>query len=176
MRFAFSRSSAVALTLVGGMALAGLAHAQTNAGPQNPGSAQGDTQPTGSEPPHGNPGPTRDTGAAGPIGASPQTMPAKSDDSVAARDRLPIMAHPLPLSDEQKHQIYAGVMDNSQIPTAPISAQPATILPDSVALSALPDGMEQQIPAVRGYKAVKTQDKVLLVQPSNRVVVGEISK
>src|SRR5436309_295333 len=62
-RFAFSRSSAVALTLVGGMALAGLAHAQTNAGPQNPGSAQGGTQATGSEPPHGNPGPTGDTGA-----------------------------------------------------------------------------------------------------------------
>jgi hypothetical protein len=176
MRLAFSRGSAVALTLVAGMALASLARAQTNVGPQNPGSAKGDTQGTGSEPPTGNRGPTGDTGAGGPIGASPQTMPAKSDDSIAARDRLPIMARPLPLTDEQKQQIYASVMNNTQIPTAPISAQPATILPDSVELSALPDGMEQQIAGVRGYKVVKTQDKVLLVQPSNRVVVGEIGK
>ena len=176
MRFRFSRSSAVALVLIGGVAVAGVAQAQTNVGPQNPGSAQGDTQPSGSEPPHGNPGPTGDTGASGPIGATPQTMPAKHDEDVAARDRLPIMAQPLPLTDEQKHQIYTSVMNNSQIPTATISAEPATILPGSVDLAALPDGMEQQIPAVRGYKAVKTRDKVLLVQPASRVVVGEIAK
>jgi hypothetical protein len=175
MRFRFPRRSAVALVLIGGMA-AGLAHAQTNMGPQNPGSTQGDTQPAGSEPPHGNPGPTGDTGANGPIGASPQTMPAKSDEGVAARDRVPIMARPLALSDEQKQQIYASVMNNSQIPIAQISAEPATILPSTVELNALPDGMENQIPAVRGYKTVRTQDKVLLVVPSSRVVVGEIAR
>jgi hypothetical protein len=176
MRFRFSRSSAIALMLVGGMAAAGVVHAQTNTGPQNPGSAQGDTQPSGSEPPHASPGPTGDAGVSSPIGATPQTMPAKHDEDVAARDRLPIMAQPLPLTDEQKHQVYTSVMNNSQIPVATISAEPATILPGTVELAALPDGMEQQIPALRGYKAVKTRDKVLLVQPASRVVVGEIAK
>jgi hypothetical protein len=40
----------------------------------------------------------------------------------------------------------------------------------------LPPGVEDQIPAVRGYKFVKGQDKVLLVSPPNRVVVGEITR
>jgi len=155
---------------------AGLAQTQPNMGPQNPGSAQGDTQPAGSEPPPANAGPTGDTGAQGPIGASAGTIPAKIDESVAERDRIPIMARPLPLSDEQKQRIYASVMNNNQIPVAPISAEPATILPGSVALNALPDGMEEQIPAVRGYKTVKLQDRVLLVSPSDRVVVGQIGK
>jgi hypothetical protein len=38
------------------------------------------------------------------------------------------------------------------------------------------DPMEDQIPAVRGYKYVKLQDKVLLVLPESRVVVGEVAR
>jgi hypothetical protein len=40
----------------------------------------------------------------------------------------------------------------------------------------LPPGVEDQVPAVRGYKFVKGLDKVLLVNPPNRVVVGEITQ
>src|SRR5829696_8650749 len=76
---------------------------QAGQGAQNPAGPPGDTQPAGSEPPHPNAGPTRDkTGR--PIGAGPETMPAKFDDDVAARDRTAIMARPLPLDDEQKRQ------------------------------------------------------------------------
>src|SRR4051812_9185127 len=96
MRFRFSRSSAVALLLIGGMASAGLAQTQTNTGPQNPGSGQGDTQPSGSEPPHGNPGATGDTGVSSPIGASPPTVPAQHDEGVAGRGRLPALGQPPP--------------------------------------------------------------------------------
>jgi len=149
---------------------------QPNQAVQNPGAPQGDTQPAGSEPPHANPGPTGDSTQAGPIGASPQTKPAKFDEAVAARDRIPIMARPLPLSDDQKRQIYESVMNNAQSPVAETAAGPATILPDRVELDALPSGLEDKIPAVRGYKSVKLQDKVLLVSPASRVVVGEIRR
>jgi hypothetical protein len=43
-------------------------------------------------------------------------------------------------------------------------------------LPATSDPMEDQIPAVRGYKYVKLQDKVLLVLPESRVVVGELAR
>lgn len=145
-------------------------------GAQNPGGQRGDTQPAGSEPPHGNAGPTGDTTAHGPIGAGPETMPAKFDEAVAARDRISIMARPLPLSDEQKRRIYTSVMNNAQTPTAQTTAQPATILPSGIELSELAPGLEDQIPAVRGYKSVKLKDKVLLVTPASRVVVGEIAQ
>jgi len=178
-------SGAAALALLGVFTVA-TATAQTQGAPnsgqqgaQNPGGPQGDTQPAGSDPPPAKDGPT---GAAGtsaahaPIGAGPETMPAKFDENIAARDRIPIMARPLPLNDEQKRQIYASVMSNTQTPTAQTTAEPASFLPSSVELSELPGGLQDQIPAVRGYKSVKLQDKVLLVIPETRVVVGEIDK
>jgi hypothetical protein len=167
---------AIALALFGLAAAPTTGHAQQpNQAVQNPGSPQGDTQPAGSEPPHGNPGPTGDTTSHAPIGSGPETMPAKFDPNVAARDRVPIMARPLPLSAEQKQQIYDSVM-NTQLPAAQTDASPATILPPTVELSALPGGMEDRIPALRGYKYVKLPDKVLIVAPANRVVVGKIER
>jgi hypothetical protein len=165
----------IALGLLGLVSAPTTGHAQASQAAENPGAAKGDTQPAGSEPPHGNSGPTGDTTSNVPIGSGPQTMPAKFDPDVAARDRVPIMARPLPLSAEQKRQIYDSVM-NSQLPATEIEAAPATILPATVELSALPAGMEEQIPAVRGYKYVKLQAKVLIVAPANRVVVGEIER
>jgi len=167
---------ALALTL---LALAGApiaAYAQADQPAQNPGSAKGDTQPAGSEPPHGNAGATGDTQSPGPIGSGPQTMPAKFDENVAARDRLPIMARPLPLTDEQKKQVFHSVMNNAQVAAEHTGGTPATILPANVELNPLPSGMEEQIPVLRGFKYVKLQDRVLLVSPANRVVVGEITR
>jgi hypothetical protein len=162
--------------------LAAAAHAQTSqgsqtgAGPENPGSIKGDTQPAGSEPPHGNAGPTADSTPAAPIGSSPETTPAKFNEDVAARDRIPIMARPLALSDEQKRQIYDRIMNNAEIPVTQTTAKPASILPASVELSELSPPVDQEIPAMRGYKYVKLPDRVLVVSPSNRVVVGEVRR
>jgi hypothetical protein len=144
--------------------------------PEQKGGVKGDTQPVGMEPPHHNTGPTGDQTTHAPIGAGPETMPAKFDEDVAARDRIPIMARPLPLSDEQRQRVYDTIMSNTSAPVTPTDASPATILPSSVDLRELPSGMADEIPAVRGYKYVKLQNKVLLVAPANRVVVGEISR
>lgn len=103
-------------------------------------------------------------------------MPAKFDEGVAARDGIAIMARPLPLSAEQKQQIYASVMNNDKVAVTQTTAEPATILPAWVEFSELPPGTEDQIPAVRDYKYVKLQDKVLLAIPESRVVVGEIQR
>jgi hypothetical protein len=67
-------------------------------------------------------------------------------------------------------------MSNDKVPVTQTTAEPAIILPAWVEFSELPPGMEDQIPAVRGYKYVKLQDKVLLVLPESRVVVGEIQR
>jgi hypothetical protein len=182
LRFWSVAAVLLGLALVPGIGMAqspgtgGANNEHANQPVQQPGSPQGDTQPAGSEPPHANAGPTSDGTPHGPIGAGAQTMPAKFDEAVAARDRIPIMARPLPLSDDQRRQIYDRVMEDAQAPVAQASAQPATVLPDAVTLNTLPSGLEDQIPAIRGYKYVKLQDKVLLVSPANRVVVGEIQR
>jgi hypothetical protein len=166
----------MALGLLGLVSAPTTGHAQqANQAAENPGAAKGDTQSAGSEPPPASAGATGDITSNAPIGSGPQTMPAKFDADVAARDRVPIMARPLPLSVEQKRQIYDSVM-STQAPAAETDATPATILPATVELSTLPAGIEDQIPAVRGYKYVKLQDKVLIVAPANHVVVGEIGR
>ncbi len=168
------------LSFVAAALLATSVLAQNSQAPQGKeapeGATKGDTQQSGSEPPHHNTGPTGDTTSGAPIGAGPETTPAKFNEDVAARDRIPIMARPLPLDDEQKRQIYDRVMGNAQIPVTQTTAQPATILPGTVELSELSPAIDEQIPAVRGYKYVKLPDRVLVVSPSNRVVVGEIRR
>ena len=184
------RPSIVALALLGATMLMTPALAQTKTqseaehragepgkiAPEQKGGQKGDTQPVGMEPPHNNTGPTGDQTAHGPIGAGPGTMPAKFDDDVAARDRIPIMARPLPLSDDQRRRLYDTIMSNASLPVTPTDADPATILPATLELSELPSGMADEIPVIRGYKIIKLQDRVLLVAPANHVVVGEVSR
>jgi Protein of unknown function (DUF1236) len=109
---------------------------------------------------------------AGPPGAGPQTMPSTMSPANTQSDHTPIMARPLPLTDDQKHRILAAV---GAAPVAQLNAKPAQVLPLSVALQDLPPDLGSE-PALRGYKYVNLADRVLLVAPASREVVGEIPK
>jgi len=115
---------------------------------------------------------------SGPIGSFGQTIPAKFSKRNDTLDHVPIMAFPLPLTDEQRKQIYDAVMaDNSQ-PVAGVDAlKPASELSSNQALN----GMRPLPESVRGIDGVtrlyylKAKGKVLLVEPATRTVVGLIS-
>src|SRR5215470_14367443 len=109
---------------------------------------------------------------AGPPGAGPQTMPSTMSPANAQSDHTPIMARPLPLTDDQKHRIIAAV---GSAPVAKVNAKPAQTLPSSVALQDLPADLGN-LPALRGYKYVNLADRVIFVAPASRAVVGEIPK
>ena len=109
---------------------------------------------------------------AGPPGAGPQTMPSTLSPANAQSDHTPIMARPLPLTDDQKHQILAAV---GSAPVAQVNAKPAQVLPLSVALQDLPPDLGN-LPALRGYKYVNLADRVIFVAPASREVVGEVPK
>jgi hypothetical protein len=87
------------------------------------------------------------------------------------------MALPLPLSDQQRKQIYDAVMaDNSQSVAGADALKPASELSLNQAL----DGMHPLPESVRGIDGVtrlyvKAKGKVLLVEPATRTVVGEIT-
>ena len=110
--------------------------------------------------------------AAGPPGAGPQTMPSTMSPANAQSDHTPIMARPLPLTDDQKRQIVAAV---GSAPVAQVNAKPAQVLPLSVALQDLPPDLGN-LPALRGYKYVNLADRVIFVAPASREVVGEVPK
>jgi len=114
---------------------------------------------------------------SGPIGAVGQTIPAKFSKRNDILDRTPIMAYPLKLSDEERRQIFQAVMADKAAPAAGADALiPASELSTDQALQGmhpLPEGV-QGIAQIRGFKYVKGKDKVLLVEPSTRIVVDQI--
>lgn len=122
--------------------------------------------------------PTADSGTP-PPGSTRQTVPAKLSNTNDTLDRVPFMAWPLGLTDEQRQRVYQAVMADKGSP-APDSAHlaPANALPTPIALNdmhPLPSSIGD-VERVQGLKYVKTKDKVFLVVPANRIVVAEIAK
>lgn len=152
----FFRYGVVAFALFGGIAL-----------------SSADERPnTGSISPDVN------TGAAssGPIGATGHTMPAKFSAQNDALDKMPIMGHPLPLSDEQKSMVHDSLTATSEPEEGVAAVGLATELPADIAIHDLPSNVTDQAPALKGYKFAKLVDKIVIVSPPNRVVVGEIAR
>jgi Protein of unknown function (DUF1236) len=83
----------------------------------------------------------------------------------------------LPLSDEQRGQIFDGIMQMHDAPVAEV-AEPelSRALPRSVELQELPARVTQDVPVVQGYKFVKLDDRILLVSPLDRTVVAEMPR
>jgi hypothetical protein len=83
----------------------------------------------------------------------------------------------LALSDEQRGRIYEGVMT---IPDAPVVDVPAPeladALPSGVPLQDLPAGVTREIPLVQGHKFVKFDDRILVIDPTSRLVVAMIPR
>ena len=113
-----------------------------------------------------------------PIGASPQTIPAKFSNTNDTLDRVPIMAWPLGLSEQQRQRIYLAVMADKNAPATDVDDLGRTSeLPTQVALNelhVLPSSIGD-ITQVRGLEYVKTTDKVFLVSPASRIVVDTIA-
>jgi hypothetical protein len=104
--------------------------------------------------------------------ADSQTVPAKYSERNDALDRLPTMAFPLPLTDEQRARIRATV---GKTPAASASARPAELLPSGIDVRQLPRELTAEIPATRNLGYVRTADRILLVSPPSRIVMGEIA-
>ena len=104
--------------------------------------------------------------------ADSQTVPAKFSERNDRLDKLPIMALPLGLNDEQRHAIVDSVKQ-ANAPVQSTTAKPADSLPVDIAMNEL--GVSANIPAIARLKNVRTADRILLVEPSNRIVVAEIA-
>jgi len=114
----------------------------------------------------------------GPIGAIGATMPAKFSQRNDTLDRVPIMALPLPLSEQDRKTIYRAVMaDKTSAASDASKLAPASELSSQqyfADLHPLPKSVGN-IGVVKSLAYVKTKDKVLLVEPATRIVVGEIT-
>ena len=140
---------------------------------QPPGMEADNAKPTMLQPEHSA---TPDKVAEPVPGATPQTMPSTVSADNAAKDKLPTIAFQLPLTDEQKSKIAASLAKASVAPVGTIQANVAQSLPSDVMLQQFPADATAAVPDVSRYKYVKLPDRVLIVDPPNWTVVGEITK
>ena len=114
---------------------------------------------------------------SGPIGATRQTMPAKFSERNDILDRMPIMAWPLPLNEEERQRIYQAVMaDKAPAANDADTLAPASELGVNQALNEM-HPLPASVSGIAGAQAlayVKTKSKVFLVKPATRTVVDEI--
>jgi hypothetical protein len=115
----------------------------------------------------------------GPIGATGQTMPSAFSERNAILDRVPIMAMPLALTPQQRQHIYQTVMADTSRQPAPAadSLAPASALSADQAMNEMqsfPQSL-QDIQLLNGLRYVKAKDKVLVVRPSTRIVLDQIT-
>lgn len=115
---------------------------------------------------------------SGPIGSVGETLPAKFSKRNDILDRTPIMAWPQSLSDEERQQIYKAVMADKTQPAVDADAlMPASELSTVQALEGmhpLPADVSN-ITNAKKLQYVKGTKKVLLVEPSTRIVVEQIT-
>ena len=129
-------------------------------------------------PPEAGPSPLRGDGMDVP-GATKQTAPAKFSRHNAELAEYSIMGYPVQLDEKQRNAIWQSVGPRGETKSAEgqaITEEPGTFLPPLVQADEFPDGLSKEIPALRGLKYVKVDDKLLIVQPANGIVRGVIEE
>jgi hypothetical protein len=82
----------------------------------------------------------------------------------------------VPLSEEQRGRIHAVII-RQNVPIADLPhADDATTVPGSIAMHDLPKTLVDAMPLVKGYKFVKLDDRILLVNPADRAVAAQIPR
>jgi len=107
--------------------------------------------------------------------AGTQDEPAKFSMKNAALDGLPILAFPLMLTDQQKQAIYQKFSEG-QAAQSNITAKLSEQVPATLALQELPADLAAGMPSVRDYRFLRAGDRILVINPRENVVVGEITK
>ena len=113
-------------------------------------------------------------GKAAPAGSGVVTLIDNlAEDSIDVTGSIgssPV-ARALPLSDEERAQIFDGIMRIRGVPEASVPWA-STAMPAGVALQDLPASVTSDISMVQGYKFVKLVDRIVLVSPLDRSVVA----
>jgi hypothetical protein len=111
-------------------------------------------------------------GAAGET----DTVPAKFSQRNAADDKLITLAYTFKnLTAEQRRAIYQS-LNNEQAAANAAMAEIGTELPPQTDVQAIPQEVSQRVPQTSGYQYLVGKNRVLLVSPPTRIVVGVFSE
>jgi hypothetical protein len=104
-----------------------------------------------------------------------ETAPAKFSAVNAALDSHPTMSGGVGLSPEAAAEVYRTIMADKSVQPATIAAtEPAAQLPNLTPTHPWPDALRDKSPTLATFGYIKTADKVLIVTPANKILVGWI--
>ena len=103
--------------------------------------------------------------------ANTDTVPAKFSEKNADDDKLITLAYTFKLlTDEQRRAIYEGLKGQPAGPA--FNADVGVELPYSTELRAVPNEVAARVPQTKDYRYAVADNRVLLVAPVGRFVVG----
>jgi hypothetical protein len=103
--------------------------------------------------------------------ANTDTVPAKFSEKNAKDDKLVTLAYTFKLlTDEQRRAIYEGLKGQEAGPA--FNADVGVELPSSIELRPVPNDVAARVPQTKDYRYAVAENRVLLVAPVGRFVVG----
>jgi hypothetical protein len=107
--------------------------------------------------------------------ADVNTVPAKFSEKNAGDDKLVTLAYTFKnLSDDERREIAQALKDQPATPE--VNADIGTELPFAIELRPVPEALASRVPQTKGYQYVKAGNRVMLVSPPTRIVVGVFSE
>ena len=89
--------------------------------------------------------------------------------------RTVVTTEPLELTPVQRRMIYRTIVRERVAPAEPtIEYRVGARLPDSVRLYSVPQEVAVEVPAIRSYKYMVVNNRVVLVDPATSQVVEEV--
>jgi hypothetical protein len=91
--------------------------------------------------------------------------------------RTVVTTEPLQLTPVQRRTIYRTIVRERVTPARPTVEYPVgTRVPESVQLYAVPQDVAVEVPAIRSYKYMVVNDRVVLIDPATSEVVDELAE
>jgi hypothetical protein len=90
--------------------------------------------------------------------------------------RTVVTTEPLQLSPVQRRTIYRTIVRERVAPAQPtVEYRVGTRVPESVHLYSVPQEIVVEVPAIRSYKYMVVNDRVVLIDPATSEVVAELA-
>ena len=107
------------------------------------------------------------------------TTAANAQTTIITREpvesRTVVTTEPLELTPVQRRTIYRTIVREQVVPAEPtIEYRLGARVPDSVRLYSVPQEVAVEVPAIRAYKYMVVNNRVVLVDPATSQVVGEV--
>ena len=91
--------------------------------------------------------------------------------------RTVVVSEPLQLTPVQRQTIYRTIVRERVSPPRPtVEYRVGTRVPESVQLYPMPQEVAVEVPAIRSYKYMAVNDRVILIDPATSEVVAELAE